>query len=107
MVGMDEQEDLAAEITEYTSLLRARLVGETEDSEEMQLWTSVYGRVTVEGDTEEEVLHNMGGFLQRKLNVSTIIAAHLVARMAALEDRTILQVIDDLEDDILGPTRGE
>ncbi|AYF26948.1 MULTISPECIES: hypothetical protein [Micromonospora] len=95
--------DVTAEITEFTSLMRARLLGAFDDEHPVGqspneiLWNQVHGCGRLEADTVEELRRKVRDMVVVKRNVACLIALALAADLANLSGRSAIEHINEVE----------
>ncbi|MGS2615152.1 hypothetical protein ACVCAH_11595 [Micromonospora sp. LZ34] len=95
--------DLAAEVTEFTSLLRARLIGAFDEASQPgqsspeTLWNRVHGVDTIQADSMQELADKVSDMLVVKRGVGVLVAALLAVELAKQTGRSALDHITDVE----------
>lgn len=95
--------DLPAEITEFTSLVRARLAGVFDEtnppgrSPGETLWNDVHGIAHVEASSMKELADKLGEMLFVKRHAAVLVTAMLAIELAKQTGRSALDHINDVE----------
>lgn len=99
--------DVPAEVTEFTSLLRARLTGVYDDdnpagkSPAEALWKEVHGTSQLEAGSMQELADKVGDLLAVKRNIAVVVAVALAIDLAKQTGRSAIDHIDDVEQSLI------
>lgn len=97
-------ETYAAEVHQFASLVRARIdgarTGGEADSDSEQLWRQTYGRMQLQAGSLDELLRQVEVLLRHKLESAAVLVIHLADRLAELQQRDQIEVIDDAEREV-------
>ncbi|MEU8001508.1 hypothetical protein AB0B66_10145 [Catellatospora sp. NPDC049111] len=86
-------EQIAHEVHEFASLLRAAETGEAE----VDLWNEVYGEVRLPRGMTAAAAAATGDIISTKYAAAAMIARELAHRVALLEGVSIVEILDDAE----------
>ena len=98
--------DPSSEIHEFASLLRATVTSAflgdpVKPGPDDHMWNAVYGRVEVEAANMEEVAERLGALVRRKTAAAAWVAMALAMKVSDLEEKSLMQVLDETEREII------